>query len=252
VSLRVVVADDQALVRAGFCGIVAATPGLAVVGEAGTGTEAVAVTRRARPDVVLMDVRMPDLDGIEATRQITGSPGLPTRVLILTTFDLDEYVYAALHAGASGFLLKSTEPAELVNAIRVVAAGDALLAPSVTRRLVEEFTRRPLPGAPPRPPGPEPSPAFPSPFIAARAPAASLDAITGREREVLALIATGLSNSEIAARLSISEATAKTHVGHLLTKLSARDRVHLVILAFQAGLVSAGPGGRPTGTPAGR
>ncbi len=229
VSLRVVVADDQALVRAGFCGIVAATPGLDVVGEAGTGTEAVAVTCRTRPDVVLMDVRMPDLDGIEATRQITGTPGLAARVLILTTFDLDEYVYAALHAGASGFLLKSTEPAELVNAIRVVAAGDALLAPSVTRRLVEEFTRRPVP----RPAAPEPLPAV-------RVPAVSLDAITGREREVLALIATGLSNSEIAARLSISEATAKTHVGHLLTKLSARDRVHLVILAFQAGLVSAG------------
>jgi len=172
---------------------------------------------------------MPDLDGIEATRQITGTPGLAARVLILTTFDLDEYVYAALHAGASGFLLKSTEPAELVNAIRVVAAGDALLAPSVTRRLVEEFTRRPVP----RPATPEPPPAV-------RVPAASLDAITGREREVLALIATGLSNSEIAARLSISEATAKTHVGHLLTKLNARDRVHLVILAFQAGLVTAG------------
>jgi DNA-binding NarL/FixJ family response regulator len=233
VSLRVVVADDQALVRAGFCGIVAATPGLAVVGEAGTGAEAVEVTRRARPDVVLMDVRMPELDGIEATRQITATAGLATRVLILTTFDLDEYVYAALHAGASGFLLKSTEPAELVSAIRVVAAGDALLAPSVTRRLVEEFTRRPVPAAPPRPPDPQPHPV-------ARAPAASLDAITGREREVLALIASGLSNSEIADRLSISEATAKTHVGHLLTKLTARDRVHLVILAFQAGLVSAG------------
>jgi DNA-binding NarL/FixJ family response regulator len=232
VNLRVVVADDQALVRAGFCGIVAATPGLTVVGEAGTGAEAVEVTRRTRPDVVLMDVRMPELDGIEATRQITASPGgLAARVLILTTFDLDEYVYAALHAGASGFLLKSTEPAELVNAIRVVAAGDALLAPSVTRRLVEEFTRRPVP-APPRPPDPEPHPL-------ARAPA-RLEAITGREREVLALIATGLSNSEIADRLSISEATAKTHVGHLLTKLDARDRVHLVILAFQAGLVSAG------------
>jgi len=230
VSLRVVVADDQALVRAGFCGIVAATPGLAVVGEAGTGAEAVAVTRRARPDVVLMDVRMPDTDGIEATRQITGSPGLAARVLILTTFDLDEYVYAALHAGASGFLLKSTGPAELVNAIRVIADGEALLAPSVTRRLVEEFTRRPAPV--PRAPDPEPR--------ATRAPAVSLDAITGREREVLALIATGLSNSEIATRLSISEATAKTHVGHLLTKLAARDRVHLVILAFQAGQVSAG------------
>ena len=233
-SLRIVVADDQALVRAGFCGIVAATPGLAVVGEAGTGAEAVEVTRRTRPDVVLMDVRMPELDGIEATRQITATADLAARVLILTTFDLDEYVYAALHAGASGFLLKSTEPAELVSAIRVVAAGDALLAPSVTRRLVEEFTRRPVPAAPPRPPDPQPHP------VVARAPAASLDAITGREREVLALIASGLSNSEIAERLSISEATAKTHVGHLLTKLNARDRVHLVILAFQAGLVSAG------------
>jgi DNA-binding NarL/FixJ family response regulator len=171
---------------------------------------------------------MPELDGIEATRQITSSPGLASRVLILTTFDLDEYVYSALHAGASGFLLKSTQPADLVNAIRVLAAGDALLAPSVTRRLVEEFTRRPVP----RPAAPEPAPA-------ARVPAVRLDAITGREREVLALIATGLSNSEIAARLCISEATAKTHVGHLLTKLNARDRVHLVILAFQAGLVSA-------------
>jgi DNA-binding NarL/FixJ family response regulator len=237
VSLRIVVADDQALVRAGFCGIVAATPGLAVVGEAGTGADAVEVTRRTRPDVVLMDVRMPDTDGIEATRQITSSPGLAARVLILTTFDLDEYVYSALHAGASGFLLKSTQPADLVNAIRVVAAGDALLAPSVTRRLVEEFTRRP---APVTRPAPEPPPASPSPFIAARMPAVRLDAITGREREVLALIATGLSNSEIATKLSISEATAKTHVGHLLTKLNARDRVHLVILAFQAGLVTTG------------
>jgi len=230
VNLRIVVADDQALVRAGFCGIVNATPGLTVVGEAGTGAEAVAVTRRTRPDVVLMDVRMPELDGIEATRQITGRDGgSATRVLILTTFDLDEYVYAALHAGASGFLLKSTEPAELVSAIRVIAAGDALLAPSVTRRLVEEFTRRPVPQPRAAAPGPAP----------VRGPAVGLAGITGREREVLALIATGLSNSEIAARLCISEATAKTHVGHLLTKLTARDRVHLVILAFQAGLVSA-------------
>jgi DNA-binding NarL/FixJ family response regulator len=231
VNLRIVVADDQALVRAGFCGIVNATPGLTVVGEAGTGAEAVAVSRRTRPDVVLMDVRMPELDGIEATRQITGRDGgSATRVLILTTFDLDEYVYAALHAGASGFLLKSTEPAELVSAIRVIAAGDALLAPSVTRRLVEEFTRRPVPQPRAAAPGPAPT----------RGPATSLGGITGREREVLALIATGLSNAEIAARLCISEATAKTHVGHLLTKLNARDRVHLVILAFQAGLVSAG------------
>jgi DNA-binding NarL/FixJ family response regulator len=228
VTLRVVVADDQALVRAGFCGIVAATDGFAVVGEAGTGAEAIAVTRRARPDVVLMDVRMPVLDGIEATRQITGSPDTrATRVLILTTFDLDEYVFAALHAGASGFLLKSTDPGQLITAIRVISGGDSLLAPSVTRRLVEEFTRR----APPRRPVPLP----------AAAPAA-LGAITVREREVLTLIATGLSNSEIAAHLSISEATAKTHVGHLLTKLGARDRVHLVILAYQAGVVSARTG----------
>ena len=224
-SLRVVVADDQALVRAGFCGIVAATDGFAVVGEAGTGAEAVEVTRLTRPDVVLMDVRMPVLDGIEATRQITGSADThATRVLILTTFDLDEYVFAALHAGASGFLLKSTEPAQLLTAIRVISGGDALLAPSVTRRLVQEFTGR----------TPSPRPAPP-----ARAPAGALAAITTREREVLELIATGLSNSEIAARLCISEATAKTHVGHLLTKLSARDRVHLVILAYQTGVVTA-------------
>jgi DNA-binding NarL/FixJ family response regulator len=225
VTLRVVVADDQALVRAGFCGIVAATDGFAVVGEAGTGAEAVEVTRLTRPDVVLMDVRMPVLDGIEATRQITGPGGThATRVLILTTFDLDEYVFAALHAGASGFLLKSTEPAQLLTAIRVISGGDALLAPSVTRRLVQEFTGR----------TPSPRPAPP-----ARAPAGALAAITTREREVLELIATGLSNSEIATRLCISEATAKTHVGHLLTKLSARDRVHLVILAYQTGVVTA-------------
>jgi DNA-binding NarL/FixJ family response regulator len=226
VTLRVVVADDQALVRAGFCGIVSATDGFTVVGEAGTGAEAVEVTRRMRPDVVLMDVRMPVLDGIEATRQITGSTDTSaTRVLILTTFDLDEYVYAALHAGASGFLLKSTEPSQLLTAIRVIADGDSLLAPSVTRRLVEEFARRPPPPRLAPPP-------------AVRAPVAALATVTAREREVLALIATGLSNSEIAERLFISEATAKTHVGHLLTKLSARDRVHLVILAYQAGIVT--------------
>ena len=225
-TLRVVVADDQALVRAGFCGIVAATDGFAVVGEAGTGAEAVEVTRQTRPDVVLMDVRMPDGDGIEATRQITGSADTrTTRVLILTTFDLDEYVFAALHAGASGFLLKSTEPGQLLTAIRVIADGDSLLAPSVTRRLVAEFTRRPPPPRPVPPP-------------AGKAASAALAAITAREREVLALIATGLSNSEIAARLYISEATAKTHVGHLLTKLSARDRVHLVIIAYQSGVAS--------------
>ncbi len=222
-TLRVVVADDQALVRAGFCGIVGATEGFTVVGEASTGTEAVAEARRASPDVVLMDVRMPVMDGIEATRRITGPDGAAgTRVLILTTFDLDEYVYSALRAGASGFLLKSTQPADLIAAIRVVAAGDALLAPSVTRRLVAEFVRRPAPPAP-----------------ASQAPAA-MAAITAREREVLALIATGMSNTEIADRLAISAATTKTHVSHLLAKLNARDRVHLVILAYQAGLGPAG------------
>jgi DNA-binding NarL/FixJ family response regulator len=220
-SLRVVVADDQALVRAGFCGILAATEGFAVVGEAGTGAEAVEIARRSHPDVVLMDVRMPVMDGIEATRLITA--GGASRVLILTTFDLDEYVYSALRAGASGFLLKSTQPSELITAIRVVAAGDALLAPSVTRRLVAEFVRRP-----------------PPPGAAGAGRNVTLDAITVREREVLALIATGMSNTEIAEQLAISPATAKTHVGHLLTKLSARDRIHLVILAYQAGIVPAG------------
>jgi DNA-binding NarL/FixJ family response regulator len=227
-TLRVVVADDQALVRAGFCGIVGATGGFTVVGEASTGAEAVAVTRLTRPDVVLMDVRMPVMDGIEATRQITGPGGVAgTRVLILTTFDLDEYVYAALRAGASGFLLKSTQPGDLLTAIQVVADGDALLAPSVTRRLVAEFVRSPAPAVPAGPAGP-----------AAGGPA--LAAITAREREVLALIATGLSNAEIADQLAISPATTKTHVGHLLAKLNARDRVHLVILAYQAGIAPAG------------
>jgi DNA-binding NarL/FixJ family response regulator len=233
-TLRVVVADDQALVRAGFCGIIAATEGFSVVGEASNGAEAITATRAARPDVVLMDVRMPVMDGIEATRQITAAPpaGASARVLILTTFDLDEYVYAALRAGASGFLLKSTQPAELLSAIRVVADGEALLAPSVTRRLVAEFVLDPVPAAATGLPGQEVTAAGAGPA----APAA-LGSITTREREVLTLLATGLSNNEIAARLSISTATAKTHVGHLLTKLAARDRVQLVILAYQAGLV---------------
>ena len=229
-TLRVAVADDQALVRVGFQGIIAATPGFEVVGEAATGDEAVAVARAARPDVMLMDIRMPGMDGIEATRQITGAAATSgVRVLILTTFDLDEYVYAALRAGASGFLLKDTMPADLLHAIRVIAAGDALLAPSVTRRLLGEFARRP--GAPAAAPA---EPAAPA------SDGGQLRELTDREREVLTLVAQGLSNGEIAAELVISPATAKTHVAHLLTKLGCRDRVQLVIVAYRAGLVPAG------------
>jgi DNA-binding NarL/FixJ family response regulator len=231
VTLRVVVADDQALVRVGFRGIIDATPGFTVVGEAGNGAEAIEVTRQAQPDVVLMDVRMPVMDGIEATRQIMTGPEVNgaaggVRVLILTTFDLDEYVYAALRAGASGFLLKDTDPADLLTAIRVVAAGDALLAPSITRRLIGEFARLPesvLPDAAPAP-GPD----------------AVLGCLTEREIEVLTLVARGMSNGEIADHLVISPATAKTHVAHLLAKLDARDRVQLVILGYQSGLVKVG------------
>jgi DNA-binding NarL/FixJ family response regulator len=227
-AIRVVVADDQALVRVGFCGIIAATPGLAVVGEAGTGAEAVQAARQARPDVILMDVRMPQMDGIEATRQITRATGV--RVLILTTFDLDDYVFAALRAGASGFLLKDTLPADLITAIRVIAAGEALLAPSITKRLISEFARRP-PDGPAAAPSDEPA--------ADSGRGALLRVLTERELEVLAMVARGLSNAEIAGQLTISPATAKTHVAHLLTKLDARDRIQLVILAYQSGLVSA-------------
>jgi len=222
-SLTVVVADDQALVRVGFRGIIDATPGFTVVGEAANGQEAIQAARRARPDVILMDVRMPLMDGIEATRQITATPETAhIRTLILTTFDLDEYVFAALRAGASGFLLKDTVPADLLSAIRVVAAGEALLAPSVTRRLIGEFARLP---ATPEPRGP--------------GGASALAGLTEREVEVLTLVARGMSNAEIADHLTISPATAKTHVGHLLAKLSARDRVQLVILGYSCGLVLA-------------
>ena len=245
-TLRVVVADDQALVRVGFCGIIAATPGFTVVGEAGNGAEAVEAARRTRPDVILMDVRMPVMDGIEATRQITASTDV--RALILTTFDLDEYVFAALRAGASGFLLKDTVPADLLTAIRVVAAGDALLAPSVTRRLIGEFTRA-FPGTRTR--------AAARPALGtAQGPAASAQddqvsaaydrlqrVLTERELEVLRMVARGMSNAEIAEELTISPATAKTHVAHLLTKLDARDRIQLVIIAYQTGLCDSG--GRP-------
>ena len=262
-TISVAVADDQALVRVGFCGIIAATEGLTVVGEAANGAEAVAVARAAHPDVVLMDVRMPVLDGIEATRQITSAPeSAGARVIILTTFDLDEYVFGALRAGASGFLLKDTLPADLITAIRVVAAGEALLAPSITRRLISEFARIPPLGTPGpvasglptvgRTPGPAVRESAagggfggfggrgsggPGSSIPSRG-AQVTDLLTDRECEVLRLVAAGLSNAEIANRLRISPATAKTHVAHLLTKLDARDRVQLVIIAFQAGLTA--------------
>ncbi|MEJ3744460.1 response regulator transcription factor [Actinomycetes bacterium KLBMP 9797] len=219
--IRVLIADDQALLRGSFRVLVDLAPDLTTVAEAGTGAEAVALARDHRPDVVLMDVRMPEMDGIEATRRICGDPATAeTRVLILTTFDLDEYVYAALRAGASGFLLKDTPPTDLLAAIRVVATGDGLLAPSVTRRLIAEFARRPEPARPlPR----------------------RLDGVTDREREVLTLVASGLSNGEIADRLTLSLATVKTHVSRLLSKLHARDRAQLVIVAYETGLVTAHP-----------
>jgi len=241
--IRVVVADDQALVRVGFCGIISATPGFIVVGEAGNGVEAVEAARRARPDVILMDVRMPVMNGIEATRQITQSTEV--RALILTTFDLDEYVFAALRAGASGFLLKDTLPADLLAAIRVVAAGDALLAPSVTRRLIGEFTRTAPATGRPADSGAWADAAGPGPGAAASATPNSrctagrlAQVLTERELEVLSMVARGLSNGEIAEELTISPATAKTHVAHLLTKLDARDRIQLVIIAYQSGLVT--------------
>jgi DNA-binding NarL/FixJ family response regulator len=214
--IRVVVADDQALVRGSFVLLIGTAPDLTVVGEAATGAEAVAVVRRERPDVVLMDVRMPGVDGIEATRAITADPATAgTRILILTTFDIDEYVYAALRAGASGFLLKDIRPPDLLDAIRVVAAGEALLAPTATRRLIDTFIRTP-----------------PQPVRAV------LPELTDREREVLELVADGLANQEIAERLHISLSTTKTYIGRLLTKLRARDRAQLVIAAYRAGLTT--------------
>jgi len=216
-STRLLLADDQELVRTGFRLILSAEPDLEVVGEAGDGAAAVEAARRLAPDVVLMDVRMPGVDGIEATRRLGGIGPRPPRVLMLTTFDLDEYVYDALRAGASGFLLKDAPAAQLVEAIRIVAAGDALLAPSITRRLIAEFVRRPL---------------------AADEPA--LAELTAREREVLVLIANGLSNQEIAAQLYLSEATVKTHVKRVLAKLGVRDRVQAVVFAYRCGLVEPG------------
>jgi DNA-binding NarL/FixJ family response regulator len=216
--IRVLIADDQALVRGGFRLILEAQHDIEVVGEADDGREALAKARELEPDVVLMDIRMPELDGLEATRRLVAGGG-PPRVLILTTFDLDEYVYEAMKAGASGFLLKDVRPEQLAEAVRVVARGEALLAPAITRRLVEEFVRRPPPGS--------------------RAPVA-LSELTERELEVLRLVASGLSNAEIAASLFVSEATVKTHVTHILTKLRLRDRVQAVVLAYESGLIQPG------------
>lgn len=219
--IGVLLADDQALVRAGLRVLFENESDIAVVGEAANGEEALALARHARPQVVLMDVRMPVMDGLEATRQIAADPRLAgVHVLVLTTFEIDEYVFEALRGGASGFLLKDAEPTELIHAVRVLAAGDALLAPSVTRRLIEEFAARPA--APPE-----------------RA-AAVLDELTEREREVMALVGLGLSNDDIAERLVVSPATVKTHVSRAMLKLGARDRAQLVVLAYQTGLVLAG------------
>ncbi len=214
-SIRVIVADDQGLVRAGFVALLNAQDGIEVVAEATNGVQALAAAREHRPDVVLMDIRMPELDGLAATRQIAADPTLTdVRVVVLTTFELDEYVFEAMRAGASGFLVKHSEPSELVRAVRVVAEGDALLSPSVTRRLLAEFSTH------------------------AKQPTESgLDELTEREREVMTLVAEGLTNAEIGARLFMSPATARTHVSRILTKLNARDRTQLVVIAYESGLV---------------
>jgi DNA-binding NarL/FixJ family response regulator len=217
-SIRVLLADDQAMVRAGFRMILESEPGIEVVGEAANGEQAAAATRRLRPDVVLMDIQMPGGDGLQATRRITGDVDLDSRVVILTTFERDEYIFEALQAGASGFLLKNAPPEELLQAVRVVAAGDALLAPSVTRRIIEQFARRPV-----------------KPELGSQ-----LESLTQREREVLIMLAGGKSNAELAAELFVSEGTIKTHVSSLLAKLGLRDRVQAVVMAYQSGLVTPG------------
>jgi DNA-binding NarL/FixJ family response regulator len=216
--IRVLIADDQALVRGGFRMILDAQKDIEVVGEASDGREAVSEARELAADVVLMDIRMPELDGLEATRRLVEGDDSP-RVLMLTTFDLDEYLYEAMKAGASGFLLKDVRPEQLAEAVRVVAAGDALLAPAITRRLIEEFVRRPPRGS---------------------GPPAELSQLTERELEVLKLMARGLSNAEISSTLFVSDATVKTHVTHVLAKLKLRDRVQAVVLAYESGLVKAG------------
>ncbi|MEV4055568.1 response regulator transcription factor [Amycolatopsis sp. NPDC049688] len=214
--IRVLLVDDQRLVRAGFRSILDGEPDIAVVAEAANGREALQAAHDHHPDVVLMDIRMPVLDGLAATRHLLEDPGVPTKVVILTTFDLDEDVYGALRAGASGFLVKDTEPEELIHAVRVVARGDALLAPSITRRLIAEFAAR----------------------VTRPAPSPALDRLTDREREVLSLVAAGLSNDEIARELTLSPATAKTHVSRIMTKTGMRDRAQLVVLAYESGAVT--------------
>ena len=217
--IRVLLVDDQALVRAGFRALLAAEPDVEVVAEAGDGEAAVREALRTRPDVVLLDIRMPGTDGLAATRRILTDPGLAeTRVVILTTFELDEYVFEAIRSGASGFLVKDTDPADLVRAVRAVAGGEALLSPGVTRRLIEHFAAQPDPGR-----------ALPS-----------LAGLTDREREVLSLVAAGLTNEEIAARLVVSPLTAKTHVSRIMTKVGARDRAQLVVAAYESGMVRPG------------
>ena len=217
-AIRVLIVDDQALVRAGFRMILEAQPDLEVVGEAGDGSAAIDAVRTLRPDVILMDVRMPGVDGIEATRRLTET-GVPGKIVILTTYDLDEYVFDALAAGASGFLLKHVPPEELVRGVRVAASGEALLAPSITKRLIEEFARQRAP---------------------VRASGTDLKSLTDREREVLTLLGRGLSNPEIARDLKVGEATVKTHVAHVLDKLELRDRVQAVIFAYEIGLIKPG------------
>ena len=221
-SIRVLLADDQALVRGGFRAILDAEPDIEVVAEASDGAEVLELAARHRVDVALMDIRMPRLDGIEATRRLLAEPrSPPTRVLVLTTFDLDDYVYEALRAGASGFLLKEVLPEQLAPAVRVVAAGEALLAPSITRRLIERFAHGPVPG---------------------RQSGTLLKELTPRELEVLRLLARGMSNAEIAQQLIVGEATVKTHVAHVLAKLNLRDRIHAVVFAYESGLVQPGSG----------
>ena len=219
-TTRVLIVDDQSLVRAGFRMILESEPEIEVVGEAADGLTAVLAARETQPDVILMDVRMPNVDGLEATRRILTDPASAARILILTTFDLDEYVYAAMRAGASGFLLKDVSPEHLVEAVRIVAGGESLLAPSITRRLIERFTR--------------------TPSHDDEAVAAAIASLTARELEVLRLVARGLSNGEIAGELVLGEATVKTHVGRLLSKLGVRDRVQAVVLCYESGLVRAG------------